>query len=278
MNSGGESVAGRVRKPWAFVKRDLTVLISYPFAFFLQFFGMFTAVLMFFFLARVFGRAASPYLEAYGGDYFPFVLVGIAFSGYMSVALSSFSQSIREGQMVGTLEAMLVTPTRVSTVLISSSLWNFTYTSLQVIGFLLIGYLFFHLDLGRANLPGALLVQVLTILAFSSLGILSAGFIVVFKQGNPLNLLLNSASALLGGVFYPVDVLPGWMQAFSNLLPITYSLHAMRMTVLQGAPLGSLLPDLLGLSVFALVLLPLSLWFFRAAVRLARREGTLTQY
>jgi len=64
----------------------------------------------FYFIAKLFGRAATPYLESYGGDYFSFVLIGIAFSDYLGVGLTSFAGIIREGQMLGTLEAMLITP------------------------------------------------------------------------------------------------------------------------------------------------------------------------
>ncbi|HOW96216.1 MAG TPA: ABC transporter permease [Kiritimatiellia bacterium] len=266
------------RKPLAFVKRDLTVLISYPMAFFLQFFGIFATILMFFFVSRVFGGAASPHLAEYGGDYFSFVLVGLAFSGYMTVAMNSFAASIREGQMMGTLEAMLVSPTRLSTILISSSLWNYTFTSLRVVFFFLIGALCFGVDLSHANLSAALVVQGLTILSFSALGIVSASFIMVFKQGNPLDALSGVVFSLLGGVLYPVAVLPAWLQPVAWCLPLTYSLRAMRRAMLRGASWGELLPDILALVLFAAVLLPASLYVFRRAVRRARRDGTLTQY
>ena len=192
--------------------------------------------------------------------------------------MNSFSQSIRQGQVTGTLEAMLVTPTRLSTILISSSLWSFAFTSLDVVLYLLLGWLLFGVDLSRADWLAALVVQVLTIVTFSALGIISASFIMVFKQGNPLDIVLSIASSLLGGVYYPVTVLPAWLQPISALLPITYSLRAMRLAVLQGQGLAALAFDLLALAAFAVVLFPLSLLAFRWALRKARRDGSLTQY
>jgi ABC-2 type transport system permease protein len=206
------------------------------------------------------------------------VLIGIAFSGYLSTALTIFSDSIRQGQVMGTLEAMLVTPTRLSTILVSSSLWAFAFTSLRVVVYLALGGLAFGVDLSRANWPAALLAQALTVVAFGALGIISASFIMAFKQGNPLDMVLNVASGLLGGVYYPVTVLPAWLRPFSALLPITYSLRAMRLAVLQGVGVAALAPDLLALATFAVVLFPLSLFAFRLAVRRARRDGSLTQY
>jgi len=55
-------------KVLAFVKRDLHLEMSYRFSFLLQFFGIFFSVSLFYFVARLLGEAASPYLQAYGGD------------------------------------------------------------------------------------------------------------------------------------------------------------------------------------------------------------------
>ena len=154
--------------------------------------------------------------------------------GYQNVALNSLARTIRSGQMMGTLEAMLMTPNRFSAILLSSRLWSFAFTSFEVSLYLLLGITLFGLRLDRISLAGAFLTQLLTILAFSGIGILSASFIVVFKQEAPINFLFASISGLLAGVLYPVEVLPGWLQSLSNLLPLTYSLRAMRKAVLLG--------------------------------------------
>jgi ABC-2 type transport system permease protein len=260
------------------VTRDFKLQVSYRLAFLLQSFGILFSVASFYFVALLFGEAAAPHLQEYGGDYFAFVLVGIAFMRYQSVAMSTFATTIRRGQMMGTLEAMLVTPTRLSTVLVSSSLWNFAFTSLQVLIYLLLGAFLFGADLRQTNLVAAMVIQVLTILAFSGIGILSASFTMVFKRGDPINFLFSSVSTLLGGVLYPVTVLPGWLQPVSYLIPLTYSLRAMRRAILIGDSLSALSPDVLALSLFAAVLLPMSFVAFRYAVKRAKIEGSLTQY
>jgi ABC-2 type transport system permease protein len=72
--------------------------------------------------------------------------------------------------------------------------------------------------------------------------------------------------------------LPAWLQPISYLIPLTYSLSAMRRAILLGHSLGELMPDVLALSLFAGVLLPLSFVAFRYAVKRAKIEGSLTQY
>ena len=119
-----------LRKPMAFLKKDYLMEVSYRFSFVLQFASIFFSVVMFYFVAKLLGDAPSVQnsLSAYGGNYFSFVLIGIAFSNFLSVGLGSFSTNIRSEQMLGTLEAMLVTPTRLSNIVLSSSQWSFAFT------------------------------------------------------------------------------------------------------------------------------------------------------
>jgi len=257
------------RKALSFVRRSYVLQMSYKFEFFLRLFFMFFNILTYYFVAKLIGTAGMKYLEPYGGDYFSFVLIGIAFSGYLMVSLRGFSESVRDEQMMGTLEAMLVTPTDASAIITLSTLWSFIFASFRV----LLG-----VSLAGANVLAALIILVLTIVCFSSIGILSASFIMIFKRGDPINMLFMSTSELFGGVFFPISVLPAWLQTVSHLLPMTYSLNGMRHALLQGYTLRELTPEIGTLVLFSAILVPLSLLAFRYAVRKAKMEGTLVHY
>jgi ABC-2 type transport system permease protein len=267
-----------IMKPLAFLKRDLLIDLSYRFRFVLQIAGIFISTLMLFFLSRLVGTGVANQMAPYGGDYFAFVLIGVAFTDYLSVSLGSFSGQIRSAQMMGTLEALLVTPTPISTILFSSTLYNFSFTSVRVILYLIIGVFVFDLNIYLTSLPAFFLIMVLTILAFSGIGLLSAAFIIVFKQGSPLSWVLGAASGLLGGVFYPVAVLPSWLKPYAYLLPITHALEAMRKVLLKGATFSSVYHEILALSIFVVILVPLGLLAFGYGLNLARKEGSLIHY
>ncbi len=269
---------GFLQSAWAFLKRDFRIEASYRFAFFMQFFGIFFNLTLFYFIAQLFGEAAAPYLSAYGGDYFSFVLIGIAFTGYFSAGLSSFSSTIRHAQTSGTLEAMLVTPTPLASIVLSSSLWTYLLTTLRVGVYLGLGAGLLGVPVAVASLLPAVLVLLLTILAFASIGIIAASFTMVLKRGDPIAWLFGVSANLIGGVYYPVEVLPGWLQSIAEWLPVTHALRALRLALLQGAPIWTLAPDLLALAAFAAVLLPLSMYAFRFAVRRAKIEGSLTHF
>jgi len=269
--------------PWyyralAFLQKDLTVEKSYRLAFLSRIFSIFFSVILFYYIARLLGKGATPYLAAYGGEYFPFVLVGIAFYRYFNVALAAYPGNIREGQVTGTLEAMMVTPTSPRAILIYSSLGSFVHATLEVGLYLLLGVLFFQLDVGGANLSSALVVIVLTVLSFSPFGILSAAFVLAFKRGDPVSYFFGVLSALLGGVYFPVALLPDALQVCSRFIPLTYSLRAMRHAVLSGSSINQLGVDLAVLVVFPIVMIPISFFLFDRALVRAKKEGTLLQH
>jgi len=101
---------------------------------------------------------------------------------------------------------------------------------------------------------------------------------MVLKRGDPFSWAFGSASAFLGGTYFPITVLPAWLQGFARLLPIFYGLSAMRMAMLEGATLAEVSTEVLVLAAFAVVVLPLSIVAFRAAVRVAKTDGTLGAY
>jgi ABC-2 type transport system permease protein len=220
----------------------------------------------------------SGLLDEYGGDYFPFVLLGLAFSTYMMLGLQTFSETIREGQVMGTLEIMLLSPTKLSTILLSSSLWAYGFGSLRVLLFLVFGSLIFGVSFAQANLLTTFVVLILSVLSFASVGIISAAFIMVLKKGDPIAWALSGLSTLLSGVFYPVAVLPEWLQKISAVLPLTYALNAARQSVLLGSSIYEVRFDIFALLIFSAVLLPISLLSFRLAVKRAKVEGSLVQY
>ena len=98
-------------KLFAFLKRDVQIDLSYKLRFLMQFIGIFFSTALSFFLSELIGSGISNKLAGYGGDYFSFVIIGIALTDYLSVSLEQFSDEIRSAQLEGTLETLLVTPT-----------------------------------------------------------------------------------------------------------------------------------------------------------------------
>lgn len=271
------ALASPVRLLWAFLARDFRTEISYRFSFFLSISGVFFSAFTFYFVSRLLGESVAPALSEYGGDYFAFALIGIAFSSYFGLGLNGFARALRLAQTTGTLEAMMMTPASISTIVLGSAAWSYAFTTFRVLIYLIIG-LALGLPLAGANYLAAAVTLLIAIVAFASIGIIAAGVIMIVKRGEPITTLFNGFATLVGGVYYPIEIMPDWLQAISRLVPLTYALNAMRRALLADASWRELAPDLLVLTAFAVVLFPVSLLIFRYAVQRARADGSLAHY
>ena len=261
-----------------FFRRDLGIARSYRAAFVLELFEALLGVATFHYLSRFIQSPELTRALPQGGSYFAFALVGFAFFDYMNVALNTFEASIQEARQNGTLETLLVTQTSLPVILAGSAIYPFALLSLRTAVYFSWGILLFGFPARQANWPGALLVLVASVLAFAGLGVLSASYLLIFKRGNPAKWLVLGVSGLVGGMMYPVSVLPEALQRVARLVPVTYSLEGMRGALLGRASLLELWPSLRALLLFAVVLLPASFAVFSWALRRTKITGTLTHY
>ena len=185
-----------LRVPWAFLVRDFREDSSYKIGFLFRVASAVINVAIYYFIASAFGSAATPYMISYGGNYFAFVLIGVAFSEYLAIGIGAIGDSIRQGQTTGTLELMLLSPTRLVVTLLSSSLWSYVFATLRVVVYLIVGAgLGMRFD--QANVPFALLSLALAIVSFNALGLFSASVIILMKRGDALGWALRVSSLVL---------------------------------------------------------------------------------
>jgi ABC-type multidrug transport system permease subunit len=260
----------------AFVRRDVLVQLSYRTAFLAQLGALATSVLTVYFLAR-FIDAGRPQTVALGaGGYFAFALTGLILADYASMALRSFSSAIRSAMTEGQLEAMLATPAPPLVVLMGSGLHGFLWAGVRTLLLLGAGALF-GVRFSGAGLSGLALVLVLTVLATSAVGVLGVSLTLVLKRGEPITSLFATASVLLGGVLYPRDSLPGWVQHLAAALPTSHATDAAR-AMLSGAGAAEWAMPLAWLAGLSLVLWPLAVVAARWAVVRVRIDGSACDY
>ena len=262
----------------AFVTKDFLLEVSYRFATALALIEVASGLLIYFFIDRLFGQEVVGYLEPYGVGYFAYVLLGLALFSFMGTGISGVAGQVSREQVMGTLEAILVAPFRPAGLAAGLSLSGVLYACGEMAGYLLLGALLFSAPVGNANLLSVAVILLLAVVSFNSLGLLAASVIVVFKRGNPIAWIFQGVAGLLGGVYFPVEVLPDWLQALSALIPGTYAVRGLQLAVYRGASLPTLQGEILPLAFLAAVLLPLGLFTFAASIRRAKRDGSLAHY
>jgi ABC-2 type transport system permease protein len=264
-------------KVYVFLKRSWITFTTYKMQLAMRYASLFVGLTFFYFFSQLMDSAQVPQMARYGNSVARFILVGVVFQSVVSISLGSFSASIRNEQMMGTLEFLLMSNTPLLGILFMNSLWSFVRAILNTaLVFLVVTYVF-KIYFAISILP-ALLVLIFSILALSGIGLMSAGMILAFKQGDPVTWIFSMLSALLSGVLFPVEILPPFLRGIANFLPTTHALMALRKALILGAGFESIAPHLLALDLFAMVTLPLgflvSMWGFSKALQ----EGSLAQY
>lgn len=138
-----------------------------------------------------------------------------------------------------------------------------------VIGYL-VALLFFGIDLTSLGLAIVPLVAGVVLFGWT-VGVLSSAVVLRFGNSSlPLLWIFASLSAPFSGVYFPVAMLPGWIQPASSLLPSTYLFEGARTILRTGEVPGEQL--LLSL-VLNVVYLSLALYLLRWAFELRRQKG-----
>jgi ABC-2 type transport system permease protein len=212
------------------------------------------------------------------------LIVGVLLWSFLSVLFNEIASSVAYERWEGTLEYTFMAPVSRLIHLFGVSLFAATYSIIRlaiVIGGLAV---FIKLDLSRANLLGILIVLLVSSFAFIGLGLMAA-VLPVFspERGAEATNIFQGCLLLVSGVYYPVEILPGWLQPLAMLSPATYSLSACRklmgigsgQTQLVGAPISEVAPELLTLTLMGVLMVPAGLWVFGHVERWAKKTGKL---
>lgn len=205
-----------------------------------------------------------------------FLLVGALIWSYLSMLFDLLSETVSWERWEGTIEYTFMSPASRVTHLLGMGLYAVIYGILRTA--LIFGFvsLFFDLDLSRANYAAAL-----TVLAACSVSLVGFGIVAAVmpllspEKGQQVTYIVSAILLLVSGVYYPVEVLPGFLQALSLISPVTYALEGSRAALLDGAGIAELWPYLWPLAVMGVVFVPAGILIFKAGERYAKRTGKL---
>jgi ABC-2 type transport system permease protein len=204
------------------------------------------------------------------------LMIGAIFWNYLSTVFSFIAETIAWERWEGTLEYTMMAPVRRYAQLLGSTLYAVLYGLVQTALILAALVLFFGLDLTRADLPTAAAFMALGSLSVIGIGMMAAVLPLLYvERGAQMTFVLQSVLLLVSGVYYSVDILPGWKQVLARFSPATYILDGVRRSLIDGTSIDALLPDVWPLIVMAVVLIPSGIWVFGRAERYAKRTGRL---
>lgn len=261
----------------AFMRAGWLTASSYRVSMALSLVTVVGSVIPVYFIAKALQPMMSNAIKGEGHQYFAFLLIGSITFTFVPLAVSSLPGTITSSITSGTLETVLGTPTSIPTMLVGMMGYSFVWTALRGALMLIAGW-FLGASISWIQLPSAVLLLGLIILAYIPIGLMSAAAYLAFRTAGPFAMGVMVLSSLLGGVYYPTHVVPSWLERVSGLIPLTYGLRAMRHVLLEGASLLSVRNDVGILLLMTAILFAIGGWLFSAAMRYARRTGSLSYY
>ena len=204
------------------------------------------------------------------------LLVGAVIWAYLGIIFEILTETVAWERWEGTIEYTFMAPLSRPVHLFGMGAFAIVYGIVRAV--LLFGVVaaFFTLHLPKADYVAALVLLVVASISFIGIGMMTAVLPLISpEKGTQLGFMGQGIMLVVSGVYYPVSVLPGWMQAISTISPATYALRGIRHAILEGAGVGQVWGDIWPLIVIGLVAIPLGLWVFRRGERYAKKHGKL---
>jgi ABC-2 type transport system permease protein len=204
------------------------------------------------------------------------LLVGAVIWAYLGIIFEILTETVAWERWEGTIEYTFMAPLSRPVHLFGMGLFAIGYGVVRAV--LLFGVVaaFFGLHLPHANYAAALVLLIVASISFIGIGMMTAVLPLISpEKGTQLGFVAQGLLLVVSGVYYPVSVLPDWMQLLAKISPATYALRGCRQAILEGTGLTQLWSEIWPLLVIGAVAVPLGLWIFRTGERYAKKHGKL---
>jgi ABC-2 type transport system permease protein len=202
--------------------------------------------------------------------------IGTVVWAYLRAVFANVGEMVAWERWEGTIEYTMMAPISRLTHMLGVSLFSVIYGLARSALLLGVLSLFFSVDLSNANLGGAALVLLAGSVSFIGFGVMAAVLPLLFpERGEEMTFVISSLMLLVSGVYYPISVLPDWMEPLATVSPATYVLEGMRLALLEDAPTASLAPSLVPILLLGAAALPVGIAVFGWGERYAKRTGRL---
>jgi len=204
------------------------------------------------------------------------LLIGAVIWSYLGVVFEFMTETVAWERWEGTIEYTFMAPLRRSVHLFGVGAFAVLYGVIRSALLFAVIASFFGLDMPDANFLAALLVLAVASVSFMGVGTMTSVLPLISpEKGAQLGFVAQGTLLVISGVYYPVSVLPDWMQWLSTISPATYALRGIRSALLDGAGFGAVWGDIWPLLIIGTLAMPLGLWIFRRGEIYAKKHGKL---
>ncbi len=220
-------------------------------------------------------------IEAAGGEIdvnriTTILLIGAVVWAYLGIIFEILTETVAWERWEGTIEYTFMAPLARPVHLFGMGLFAIVYGIVRAVLLFAVVAAFFDLDMPDANFVAALVLLAIASISFVGIGMMTAVLPLISpEKGTQLGFVAQGMLLVVSGVYYPVEVLPTWMQWLATISPATYALDGIRDSILEGDGLTAMWDEIWPLLVIGAVSIPLGLEVFRRGERYAKRHGKL---
>jgi ABC-2 type transport system permease protein len=202
------------------------------------------------------------------------LLIGAVVWAYLGIIFEFITETVAWERWEGTIEYTFMAPLSRAMHLGGSGVFAVLYGLARAILLFFVVALFFGLSMPDANFVAALVILLIASVSFFGIGMMTAVLPLISpEKGAQLGFVAQGMLLVVSGVYYPVSVLPTWMEWISKISPATYALDGIRDSILNGV--GLQWSNVWPLLVIGVVSIPLGLWVFKRGEIHAKKHGKL---
>ena len=204
------------------------------------------------------------------------LLIGAVVWSYLGLLFEIVTETVAWERWEGTIEYTFMAPLSRPAHLLGMGAFAVVYGLLRTI--LLFGVVSAFLDVHytNANFASAMVIIAVSSVSFVGIGMMTAVLPLISpEKGTQLGFIAQGLLLVISGVYYPVSVLPQWMQWLSVVSPATYTLEGARKAILDGAGVAALWGEIWPLLLIGVIAIPAGLAVFAQGERYAKRHGRL---
>ncbi len=198
-------------------------------------------------------------------NYFNFLAPGLMIMIVMMSVMTGIPEAISKEKEMGTFDGMLSAPISQLSVIVGKTAALCTRGLIQCVIILAIAIVLFGVTI-QGSILLAFFMLLLGIFSFIGIGILAISLSGDQASSTMIVNLLMFPMMFLGGVFYPIQQMPWFMQAISQVIPLTYAADAMRKIMLLNAGVGDVMTQILILVTFGVVTMAIAVPLFRRSM------------
>jgi ABC-2 type transport system permease protein len=187
-------------------------------------------------------------------NYFEFMAPGIMGMVIMMAAMIGLAGSVSREREMGTLDGILSAPISRLSIIVGKSFAQGVRGLLQAILTLILAVLLFGVVV-HGNLGLLILLLILTVFSFIGIGVMVSAIASEQETAMTIMMTVMFPMIFLSGAFFPIQQMPTVLQWISKVIPLTYSVQALRECIVLGTGISGMLKEVWVMLGFGVVFL-----------------------